>query len=379
MSSKAASIFISHASRDRGIAATLCAALEHRGLRCWLASRDIAGGDNFQSAVVQAIRSAKVMLLVFTANANNSEEIKKELVLASQSRLVVIPLRVQDVVPGDAFAYEMATRQWIDMVENWEQALEHLTARISMVLPVDREPEAAPDAAVVSASTLNATAARAARASDASGATGMARPPHGRWRGWIIGGAAALAAAMAVEFLTLHQNGPVLPIGVSTQPRAGDTRQAPPLAAPVSPEALKNKGNEATANMNAATGNPYEGAKFTVHHACDRSPDGVDGFAIPPYGIPFIVTVTNGIADGQYLEPGAWGSFHVHGPVSPTGSAQLRMSLVTADPDYTPLHAPAGTKYDYPLVGQFNGRNAAATFIRGDGKRTCRTTLTPAS
>ena len=65
----------------------------------------MAGGENFQEAVVRAIRSAKVMLLIFTANANDSDEVKKELVLASQSRLIVIPLRLEDIAPDDAFAY----------------------------------------------------------------------------------------------------------------------------------------------------------------------------------------------------------------------------------------------------------------------------------
>ena len=61
-------------------------------------------GDNFQIAIVHAIRSAKVMVLVFSSNSNNSDEIKKELVLAGQSRLIVIPVRVEDVTPDDAGA-----------------------------------------------------------------------------------------------------------------------------------------------------------------------------------------------------------------------------------------------------------------------------------
>jgi TPR repeat protein len=135
MSDVTASIFISHASRDRRIAETICSALENRGLRCWLANRNVAGGENFQEAVVRAIRSAKVMLLIFTANANDSDEVKKELVLASQNRLIVIPLRVEDITPDDAFAYELATRQWIEMFDDWERGLERLVTRLAFVLP----------------------------------------------------------------------------------------------------------------------------------------------------------------------------------------------------------------------------------------------------
>ena len=135
MSDVTASIFISHASRDRRIAETICSALENRGLRCWLANRNVAGGENFQEAVVRAIRSAKVMLLIFTANANDFDEVKKELVLASQNRLIVISLRVEDITPDDAFAYELATRQWIEMFDDWERGLERLVTRLAFVLP----------------------------------------------------------------------------------------------------------------------------------------------------------------------------------------------------------------------------------------------------
>src|SRR4051812_23540194 len=100
-------VFISHSSQDRRIAARVCEALERCGLACWHASRDIGPGENFQEEIVKAIRSARAMVLVFTGSANNSDEIKKEIALASQHHLAVIPLRVEDVLPSDAFRYEL--------------------------------------------------------------------------------------------------------------------------------------------------------------------------------------------------------------------------------------------------------------------------------
>jgi hypothetical protein len=125
-----AKIFISFASQDRGVAMTLCSALESRGFKCWISARDIQPGENFQIAIVRAIREAKIMLLVFTANSNNSDEMSKELALASQNKLMVVPLRVEDVAPNDAFAYEFATRQWIDFFADWEAAIQQLADRI---------------------------------------------------------------------------------------------------------------------------------------------------------------------------------------------------------------------------------------------------------
>ena len=155
-----AAVFISHSSKDRKTALTICGALEHRGVRCWIASRDVRPGANFEEAVVQAIRVARVMVLVFTANANNSDEMKKEIVLAGQHRLVVIPVRAEDVVPNDAFSYEFATRQWIDLFENWENAIEGLVSQIEFTLgehPAAQEQDVSPS---MSRSTFAAPHAR---------------------------------------------------------------------------------------------------------------------------------------------------------------------------------------------------------------------------
>ena len=129
-----APIFISYSSKDQKIAETIYQALEARGLDCWIASRDVLAGENFQEAIVRALRSAKVMLLVFTSNANNSDEIKKELVLAGRHSVTVVPVRVEDVVPNDAFTYELATRQWIDLFKDWERQIELLASRLGQIL-----------------------------------------------------------------------------------------------------------------------------------------------------------------------------------------------------------------------------------------------------
>jgi hypothetical protein len=126
-------VFISHSSQDRRIAARVCDALEQRGLACWHASRDIGPGENFQEEIVKAIRSARSMVLVFTGSANNSDEIKKEIALASQHHLAVIPLRVEDVLPSDAFRYELSTRQWIDAFDDWDRAMARLAEQISAI------------------------------------------------------------------------------------------------------------------------------------------------------------------------------------------------------------------------------------------------------
>lgn len=65
-----------------------------RATKCWISERYIGAGDNYGDAIVDAIESAEAMVLVFSVNANNSEEIKKEIALAGQRKITVIPVRL---------------------------------------------------------------------------------------------------------------------------------------------------------------------------------------------------------------------------------------------------------------------------------------------
>jgi regulator of protease activity HflC (stomatin/prohibitin superfamily) len=170
-------IFLSHSSKDHDVAKTICLALESRGLQCWLASRDVDPGESFMQAIVRAIRAAKVMVLVFTHNANDSDEIKKELVLASQNRLVIIPVRVEDVIPDDSLAYQFATAQWINLFEDWEHQMERLTARIASIVPIDHpKGETAGPKPLPSASMTEAGTAKSERSVQPQGSAVQVRP-----------------------------------------------------------------------------------------------------------------------------------------------------------------------------------------------------------
>ena len=130
-------VFISYATANRTEALKACEAIELRGTKCWISTRDVPPGANYQEAIVQAIRDAKAMVLVFSEAANNSDEIKKELSLASRYRVPIIALRIENVEPSDAFAYELSTRQWIDAFKAWDRSIDALTGRIGQISGVE--------------------------------------------------------------------------------------------------------------------------------------------------------------------------------------------------------------------------------------------------
>jgi tetratricopeptide (TPR) repeat protein len=126
-------VFVSYATADRKRALSVCKEIESRGIRCWISTRDVAPGENYQEAIVHSIRNARAVVLVFSEAANCSDEIKKELSLASRYRVPVMTLRIEDVEPSDAFAYELSTRQWIDAFDRWDKSIDSLVRQIAEI------------------------------------------------------------------------------------------------------------------------------------------------------------------------------------------------------------------------------------------------------
>jgi hypothetical protein len=75
-------IFISYSNKDKPIADAICASIEANGMRCWIAPRDIAPGEDWPTAINIAITKSRVMVLVFSSNSNSSADVSRELNLA---------------------------------------------------------------------------------------------------------------------------------------------------------------------------------------------------------------------------------------------------------------------------------------------------------
>jgi hypothetical protein len=54
------------------------------------------------------------MVLVFSANANRSEQISREVNLAANHSVPIIPFRIEDVKPSKALEYFISSSHWLD-------------------------------------------------------------------------------------------------------------------------------------------------------------------------------------------------------------------------------------------------------------------------
>lgn len=128
-------VFISYASPDKPIADAVCATLEARSIRCWIAPRDIMYGADWGEAIVDALGGSRVMVLVFSSNANESPNIKREVDRAVTKGVTIIPLRIEDVAPSRALEYYISPIHWLDaLTPPLEGHLNALADKVTILL-----------------------------------------------------------------------------------------------------------------------------------------------------------------------------------------------------------------------------------------------------
>ncbi len=133
-------VFISHSSLDKTVADAVCAALENTAIRCWIAPRDLQPGRSFAGEITRAIQRSKVMVLIFSAHSNTSEQILREVQLAANSHLHIVQFRIADVIPNDDLEYYLSAPHWLDaLTPPLENNLQRLGTSVKALLEMAAE------------------------------------------------------------------------------------------------------------------------------------------------------------------------------------------------------------------------------------------------
>jgi TolB-like protein len=107
-------VFISYSSLDRTVADAVCKALEDADIGVWIAPRDVTGGKPYGEAIIDAINASRVMVVVFSANSDKSQQVLNEVERATAKHLVIIPFRIEDVLPSKSMEYFLSSYHWLD-------------------------------------------------------------------------------------------------------------------------------------------------------------------------------------------------------------------------------------------------------------------------
>lgn len=130
-------VFISYGHVDRPAAERLDNLLAQREVPVWYDAR-IERGADWRDAIVQHLERAQVMVILISAAAMQSKELKKELAVAAQEGVPMLTVRLERVKPKAAFAYELARGNWFDAIDGQESRLQELA---DLLVELVRHPE----------------------------------------------------------------------------------------------------------------------------------------------------------------------------------------------------------------------------------------------
>jgi len=263
-------VFRSHSAQNREVADTVCTALEKAAIRCWVAPRDVRPGRSFPGEITRAIQQSKVMLLIFSSHSNNSEQVLREVQLATDSRLPIIRFRIEDVALTDDLRYFLSTPHWLDAltpplskhIERLEAAIKELLGQAVEVTGKKVESEDAPHVAppvVTPATTPMVAPPGVAPATPPPLPTSLTRTERAPvvsksfnpWPLLAIGAVVIFAVIVGVIFLLMRQPKQSKEQAATSPPPVAQTPQVKPKTSPAVPPARAAKVTQDTAVQRA--------------------------------------------------------------------------------------------------------------------------------
>ncbi len=126
-------VFISYSTKNVEIAKNMKNKLQAEGIKCWKAPEDIPPGKEWDTGIVEGLQECSIMVLIFSKNADDSGNVKKELALADYFKKIVIPFKVDDSAPSN-LAYWLIMPQWIEGTALDEESYSNLATRLKSIL-----------------------------------------------------------------------------------------------------------------------------------------------------------------------------------------------------------------------------------------------------
>ena len=129
-------VFISYSSHDQKVVEGLCAYLEQYKIRCFVAYRDIPRGVVWARAIVDALDESRMMVVVFSEHFNNSDQVDREIELASEDKKPILTFRISNDVFKGAKKYYLKNINWIDAFPNPEQVFGSVAENVATLLGI---------------------------------------------------------------------------------------------------------------------------------------------------------------------------------------------------------------------------------------------------
>lgn len=109
-------VFLSYSSLNKNVADAVVSEFENNGIRCWYAPRDIMPGQEWVTAIHEAINTCRLFVLIYTDSSNESKQVANEVALAFNSGKTLIPFKLSDTEMSSELEYYLTRVHWLDAV-----------------------------------------------------------------------------------------------------------------------------------------------------------------------------------------------------------------------------------------------------------------------
>ncbi|MBQ5814588.1 MAG: WG repeat-containing protein, partial [Flavobacteriales bacterium] len=137
-------VFISYSTKDKKVVEGLCAYLEQHKIRCFVAYRDVDKTAVWAEKIVEGLEESRMMLVVFSENYNCSDQVNREIEIASEDKKPILTFRLTDTKFKGAKKFYLKNLNWIDAFPHPEESFGSVTNDIARLLgikipPITRE------------------------------------------------------------------------------------------------------------------------------------------------------------------------------------------------------------------------------------------------
>ena len=127
-------VFISYKAEEIEEASWVKSVLESNGISCWMAPSCIPGGSSYAVEIPQAIRQAKVFVLILSSKAQSSQWVSREVDLAINEGKIVLPFMLENCALKDDFNFYLTNVQRYAAYENKLAAAEKMINEIKALI-----------------------------------------------------------------------------------------------------------------------------------------------------------------------------------------------------------------------------------------------------
>ncbi|WP_298501149.1 toll/interleukin-1 receptor domain-containing protein [uncultured Methanobrevibacter sp.] len=126
-------VYICYSSKDKVTADAICHTLEENKFKCWIKPRDV-GVRHIAEEITDAIRASKIMVLVFSENAKQSNYVNTEVDIAFSSNIPILVFKIDDANLDGGLEFFLENKHWLDAYPNPGPEFKNLVIDVGKLL-----------------------------------------------------------------------------------------------------------------------------------------------------------------------------------------------------------------------------------------------------